>query len=161
MSAQLLVILVTCTGQSSAQAQDTVPRFQVETKSGVAAIAETLADLELKLGSSFLQADEAVIAQNLVLGGLEETIQSIIEAGMELNQTLNEIVKNRQAVSSTLQIIQFLMMLGWAVTMTVMAIAKCVRRSRAQMEEEQMEMIEKKLQERREQPRAKAKATPQ
>ena len=77
MSAQLLVILVTCTGQSSAQAQDTVPRFQVETKSGVAAIAETLADLELKLGSSFLQADEAVIAQNLVLGGLEETIHSI------------------------------------------------------------------------------------
>ena len=80
--------------------------------------------------------------------------------------TLSETVKNRQAASSALQVLQFVLLIVYFIILDIIAICKCFKKFRLEQQEIKMELIERKLQERRKQRKlaarlTAAKATPQ
>ena len=107
-----------------------------------------------------------------MLSGQDQAIQLIMEAAVDFNATMtqllipSETVKNRQATSAALQILHFVLVIVYFLVLAIIATCKAVKNNRVQIEDDQMEMIIKKLQGRREQRKsaariAAAKATPQ
>ena len=157
MSKLLLVLLSTCAIQCSAQ-DEVNTRFQVETADGIAGIIEKLAPIR-----------QAILHFKAQQDFLKEWI---MKATVDFNKTLETLDKTRetlvqrQAVSSALQIFQFILVIVYFLTIAIIAICKCVKKNSLEQQEVKMELIEQKLQERREQCKSAArhtaaKATPQ
>ena len=86
-----------------------------------------------------------------------------VKMNVEFNETLNQLliqseaVKNRQAASAALQIVQFLMVIIYFGVLALLAICKCVKKNRLEQQDQDMEVIEKKLQEQRDQQKSAAR----
>ena len=69
-------------------------------------------------------------------------------------------MKGRQAASAALQVIQFLLFAGYLITLAVnYAVRKCKKHRKKKVEEE-VELLEQKLQDRKSRRRAAARQSP-
>ena len=81
------------------------------------------------------------------------------------SQLLAELdnLRGRQAASAALQVVQFLLFVGYLLTLSIIYVVKQCRKHRERLTEEEVELIEQKLQERKAKQRvaaAKAKTAP-
>ena len=166
-------VLFTCVLHCSAKSEvDT--RFQVETANNLAVIIDQLAPIKhaiLNLDLDLNVVGQLYLRQTTLLQ-CEADKKLIIEAALDFNKTmtqlltLSETVKNRQAASSALQVLQFVLLIVYFIILDIIAICKCFKKFRLEQQEIKMELIERKLQERRKQRKLAArlpaaKATPQ
>ena len=87
-------------------------------------------------------------------GGKNATSQLLVEL---------ETLRGRQAASAALQVVQFLLFIGYLLTLSIIYVVKQCQKHRERLAEEEVELIEQKLQERKAKRRAaaaKAKAVP-
>jgi len=74
-----------------------------------------------------------------------------------------DTLRGRQAASAALQVVQFLLFIGYLLTLSIIYVVKQCKKHRERLAEEEVELIEQKLQERKAKRRAaaaKAKAVP-
>ena len=74
-----------------------------------------------------------------------------------------ETLRGRQAASAALQVVQFLLFIGYLLTLSIIYVVRQCKKHRERLAEEEVELIEQKLQERKARRRAaaaKAKAVP-
>ena len=104
-----------------------------------------------------------------MLFGLLKQVGKILKAAQvgqnATSQLLAELdtLRGRQAVSAALQVGQFLMFIGYLLTLSVIYMVKQCQKHRERLAEEEVELIEQKLQERKAKQRvaaAKAKTAP-
>ena len=81
------------------------------------------------------------------------------------SQLLAELdtLRGRQAASAALQVVQFLLFIGYLLTLSIIYVVRQCKKHRERLAEEEVELIEQKLQERKAKRRAaaaKAKAVP-
>ena len=89
-------------------------------------------------------------------------LQNITDAIEVVNNTTSEILallntlKGRQAASAALQVAQFFLFVGYLLTLSVLYAVKKCKQQRARQVEEEVELMEQKLQERKAKRRAVA-----
>ena len=74
-----------------------------------------------------------------------------------------DTLKGRQAASTALQVAQFFLFVGYMLTLSVLYVVRKCKKHRKRLAEEEVELMEQKLQERKARRRAaaaKAKAEP-
>ena len=74
-----------------------------------------------------------------------------------------ETLRGRQAASAALQVVQFLLFISYLLTLSIIYVERQCKKRRERLAEEEVELIEQKLQERKAKRRAaaaKAKALP-
>ena len=108
-------------------------------------------------------------AETVVLFSLLKQVGKILKAAQvgqnATSQLLAELdtLRGCQAVSAALQVGQFLMFIGYLLTLSVIYMVKQCQKHRERLAEEEVELIEQKLQERKAKHRAtaaKAKTAP-
>ena len=108
-------------------------------------------------------------AETVVLFGLLKQVGKILKAAQvgqnATSQLLAELdtLRGRQAVSAALQVGQFLMFIGYLLTISVVYMVKHCQKHRERLANQEFELIEQKLQARKAKRRAaaaKAKAAP-
>ena len=80
------------------------------------------------------------------------TCAAFANIAMELN-----VLKGRQAASAALQVIQFLLFAGYLITLAVNYVVKKCKKHSKKRGEEEVELLEQKLQERKSRRRAAAR----
>ena len=92
-----------------------------------------------------------------------QSVQLIIEAATGFNKTLNQLMaenktlKRRQAAAAILQVCQFLIVILYFLVVGVIYLVKCVKKQQAEQLEENLEMMDYRLQERKTQRRSAAR----
>ena len=74
-----------------------------------------------------------------------------------------DTLRGRQAASAALQVAQFFLFIGYLLTLSIIYVVRKCKKHRERLAEEEVELIEQKLQERKARRRAaaaKAKAVP-
>ena len=94
-------------------------------------------------------------ANTLVLNKLRQQQLVIRNQTSELN-----MLRSRQSVSAGLQALSFAVMFIYIAVWVISAVIKCVAKKQEAMMEEQIELLERNLQERRSKRKAAAKAVP-
>ena len=98
-----------------------------------------------------------------------QSVELIIQAATGFNKTLNQqqddlqTVTGRQAASAALQVVQLFLFIGYLLTLSIIYVVRQCKKHRERLAEEEVELIEQKLQERKAKRRAaaaKAKAVP-
>ena len=69
-----------------------------------------------------------------------------------------DVVRGRQAVAATLTLSQLIIVLGYFIVIGVLYIKKCVKKHQERLQQEQLELMDQRLQERRSKRRAAARA---
>ena len=119
-----------------------------ELKASRLAFSETLLQVVEELNEAgcltegFQSVSELVVSQNATITALAE----------ELN-----VMKGRQAASAALQVIQFLLFAGYLITLAVNYVVKKCKKHSKKRGEEEVELLEQKLQERKSRRRAAAR----
>ena len=71
-----------------------------------------------------------------------------------------DVLKGRQAASAALQVVQFLLFAGYLVTLAVFYVVKKCKKYRKKQVEEEVELMERKLQDRKARRKAAARQSP-
>ena len=144
-------------------------------RSGIAAKEPQAGETTIhKLDTLLLLAEQERVwlsEQNLVarLGSIILEVQSvelIIQAATEFNKMLNQLVeenktlKGRQAAAAILQVCQFLLVIIYLFAIIISYIVKRVHLRQAKQLEENLEMMENRLQQRETQRRSAARPPP-
>ena len=87
--------------------------------------------------------------------GPNATNAAIANIATELN-----MLKGRQAASAALQVIQFLLFAGYLITLAVNYVVRKCKKYRKKKVEEEVELLEQKLQDRKSRRRAAARQSP-
>ena len=121
-------------------------------------------------GQYLIDLGEKIEAQKKVIeelqASLTEGLQGICEptegfqriSELVANQTAQiDTLKSRQAASAALQVIQFLLFAGYLITLAVNYVVRKCKKYRKKKGEEEVELLEQKLQERKSRRRAAAR----
>ena len=89
------------------------------------------------------------------LDSVDSEVELIIQAAIGFNKTLNQLVeenetlRNRQAAAAVLQVTQFLMVILYFFVIGIVYLMKCFKVQQAKQLEQNLQEMEKRLQERR------------
>ena len=95
---------------------------------------------------------QSIGASVLSISEPNATCAAFANIAMELN-----VLKGRQAASAALQVIQFLLFAGYLITLAVNYVVKKCKKHSKKRGEEEVELLEQKLQERKSRRRAAAR----
>ena len=111
----------------------------------------------VRLNSDFLSELQGSVAAGF--GNVSELVGSQ-NATIATLATELDVLKGRQAASAALQVIQFLLFAGYLITLAVNYAVKKCKKYRKKQAEEEVELLEQKLQDRKSRRRAAARQSP-
>ena len=107
--------------------------------------SDFLSELQGSVAAGFGNVSELVGSQNATIATLAKEL---------------DVLKGRQAASAALQVIQFLLFAGYLITLAVFYVVKKCKKYRKKQVEEEVELMEQKLQDRKARRRAAARQSP-
>ena len=164
----ILVLFITgCFTQAQAQAQ-VQAQAQTQTETTDQKLDRILASIEQKNDYANLRAQNRVVEHSK----LKDELDNVILAANGFNQTLNHLgglvrlvleenktLRNRQAAAAAISVSQLLIVIIYLLVIGVSYLVKRCKKHQKKLAEEELELIETRLQERKSKRRAAASRT--
>ena len=154
----ILVLFITgCITQAQAQAQASVVTETTDQK-----LDRILANIEQKNDYANVRARNRAVEHTK----LKDELDNVILAANGFNQTLNhlleenETLRKRQAAAAAISVAQLLIFLAYLGTIGISYLVKCFKKQQEKQLVENLELMESRLQERKNKRRSAARSSP-